>query len=160
MGNRAVITTAPYSSSNVGIYVHWNGGRASILGFLAACKELGMRSPGTDNSYAIASLAQVIGLHFGLSGMSCGIDTCDKLDTSNGDNGVYLIGGDWQIVGRKFDDGLTRTGRNKRKPHECDILPFDEIDEEKSKAMCESIVEKAKAVRAIEARESASGSFI
>jgi len=44
MGNRAVITTAPYSTSNVGIYVHWNGGRASVEGFLKACRELGYRN--------------------------------------------------------------------------------------------------------------------
>ena len=35
MGNRAVIQM---KGSNVGIYLHYNGGRDSIEGFLAYCK--------------------------------------------------------------------------------------------------------------------------
>lgn len=100
MGNRAVITTAPYSDDNVGIYVHWNGGRASVEGFLKAAKELGYRSPGTDRSYALAGLAGLIWSYLGTEGLSVGIDLCKNLDTDNGDNGVYLIDGDWEIVGR------------------------------------------------------------
>lgn len=103
MGNRAVITTAPYDESNVGIYLHWNGGRASIEGFLHACKRLGFRSPGVDGNYALARLTSAIAAHFGADdgGLSVGIGPCSQLDTRNGDNGVYLIGGHWQIVGRE-----------------------------------------------------------
>jgi hypothetical protein len=102
MGNRAVITTAPYKTGNIGIYVHWNGGRASIEGFLQAAKELGYRSPGTDSSYGLARLVQAIGLYFGADKeTSLGIGICKELDTA-GDNGTYLIGKDWEIVGRKF----------------------------------------------------------
>lgn len=102
MGNRAVITTAPYDENNVGIYLHWNGGRASIEGFLLACKRLGFRSPGVDGSYALARLTSAIAAYFGADdgGLSVGIGPCSQLDTDNGDNGVYLIGGDWQIAGR------------------------------------------------------------
>ncbi len=32
MGNRATITAAPFDRKNVAIYVHWNGGRASVEG--------------------------------------------------------------------------------------------------------------------------------
>lgn len=129
MGNRAVITTAPYSDSNVGIYVHWNGGRASVEGFLAAAKELGYRTPTSDRSYALAGLAGLIWSFLGTDGLSVGIDRCGQLDTDNGDNGTYLIGGDWEIVGRKFRD-------------EWD---GEEIDAAKTKAIKEQILLKVKA---------------
>lgn len=103
MGNRAVITTAPYAETNIGIYLHWNGGRESIEGFLAAAKALGMRSPGGDPTYAMARLVQIIGNFFGGS-TAIGIGLCSELDTDNGDNGTYVIGGDWEIVGRLFFD--------------------------------------------------------
>ena len=112
MGNRAVITTAPYSLNNTGIYVHWNGGRSSVEAFLKACKQLGYRSPESDPAYAMARLTQVIGTYFGGT-LSLGIGTLRHLDCDNGDNGVYVIGGDWEIVGRKFgsDD---ETGPNEQ----------------------------------------------
>lgn len=101
MGNRAVITTAPYDDNNVGIYVHWNGGKASVEGFLKAARELGYRSPGSDRSYALAGLAGLVWSFLGTDGLSVGIDLCKRLDTDNGDNGVYLIGPGWEIVGRR-----------------------------------------------------------
>jgi hypothetical protein len=104
MGNRAVITTAPYSINNVGIYLHWNGGPESVAAFMKACKQLGYRSPASDDSYAMARLTQAIGTFFGGS-TSVGIGTVRNLDTDNGDNGVYVIGGDWEIVERKFGRG-------------------------------------------------------
>lgn len=100
MGNRAVITTAPFDENDVGIYLHWNGGRASIEGFLAAAHELGWRSPGTDRGYAMARLTQLIANFFGADGLSIGVGLCRGLDCDNGDNGVYLLGQDWEIVGR------------------------------------------------------------
>lgn len=112
MGNRAVITTAPFKASNVGIYVHWNGGRASIEGFLQACKALGYRSPGMDSTYGMAQLTRVIATFFG-DGLSVGIGTCSQLDCDNGDNGVYLIGDDWSIVGRKHHRGSEEVNEEK-----------------------------------------------
>lgn len=99
MGNRAVITVAPFNSSNVGIYVHWNGGRASIEGFLKACRDLQYRDPSLDDSYAMARLTQVIGIFFGGS-ESLGIGVVSQLDADNGDNGTYVIGEGWEIVER------------------------------------------------------------
>jgi hypothetical protein len=106
MGNRAVITVAPYAETNIGIYLHWNGGRESIEGFLAAAKALGMRSPGGDPTYAMARLVQIIGNFFGGS-TSIGIGLCGELDCDNGDNGTYVIGGDWEIMARLYcgEDG-------------------------------------------------------
>ena len=48
MGNRAVISfsTSPAAPS---IYLHWNGGRASVEGFLAGCLEAGYAPPATKS---------------------------------------------------------------------------------------------------------------
>ena len=137
MGNRAVITTAPYSDSSVGIYVHWNGGRASIEGFLKAARQLGYRAPGGDSSYALAGLAGVIWSYLGTDGLSVGIDRCAQLDTDNGDNGTYLIGGDWEIVGRKFHGGDWA----------------EEIDPAKTDAIAAEIIAKLQAVKQTTAQE-------
>ena len=57
MGNRAVITN---KAKNFGIYVHWNGGRDSIEGFLEAARRLKYRTPEEDASYAFARLTGAI----------------------------------------------------------------------------------------------------
>ena len=97
MGNRAVITT---QNKDLGVYVHWDGGRNSVEGFLLYCKLKGYRAPEND-CYGWARLCQVIGNFFG-GECSVGIDIYDKLDKDNGDNGVYIIK-DWQIVGKEFE---------------------------------------------------------
>jgi hypothetical protein len=97
MGNRAVITT---EAKDLGVYLHWNGGRDSVEAFLLYCKLKGYRCPENDN-YGWARLCQVIGNFFG-DGLSVGIDKYDRLDTDNGDNGTYIIK-DWQIVGKEFE---------------------------------------------------------
>lgn len=101
MGNRAVITT---EEERIGVYLHWNGGRDSVEGFLAVCKELDHRPPEND-CYGWARLCQVIANFFGGTN-SIGIDTLDHLDCDNGDNGMYIIK-NWEIVGRKFFDNST-----------------------------------------------------
>ena len=115
MGNRAVITLAPFGLDNIGIYVHWNGGLESVAAFLDAAKRMGMRSPEMDESYAMARLTQIIANYFGGS-TSIGIGRVRDLDYDNGDNGTYLIGGDWEIVGREFwgEDGPIDNDRRKR----------------------------------------------
>lgn len=96
MGNRAVITTR---SKDIGVYLHWNGGRDSVEAFLKYCKLKGYRPPELD-CYGWARLCQVIGNFFG-GELSIGIDKYDKLDKDNGDNGVYVIE-NWNIVDRLF----------------------------------------------------------
>lgn len=104
MGNRAVITasksTAVAGSSDLGIYLHWNGGRDSVEAFLTYCRIAGFRSPDVDN-YGWARLVQVIANFFGGDGLSIGFDKCSKLDCDNYDNGVYIIRG-WEIVDRQY----------------------------------------------------------
>lgn len=104
MGNRAVITASKSSavagSSDLGVYLHWNGGRDSVEAFLTYCRIQGFRSPDTDN-YGWARLVQVISNFMGGDGLSVGIDKCSRLDCDNYDNGVYIIKG-WEIVDRQY----------------------------------------------------------
>lgn len=109
MGNRAVITTKQGDKENkIGIYLHWNGGRDSVEGFLKYCEMRGFRKPEEDN-YGWARLAQVIANFFGKDGLSVGIDRVCNLDCDNWDNGVYLIE-DWKIVGREYFEGIEQDG--------------------------------------------------
>lgn len=104
MGNRAVITTKyNFEHNGIGVYVHYNGGRDSITAFLTYCKLRGFRKPEED-SYGWARLAQVIGNFFGGDGLSVGLNTVDRLDCDNYDNGVYFIE-NWEIVGREYFHG-------------------------------------------------------
>lgn len=106
MGNRAVITTSKSrdvaKSNDIGIYLHWNGGRDSVEAFLKYCELKRYRSPSNDN-YGWARLCQVIANYFG-GETSVGIDNCCHLDCDNGNNGVYIIE-DWTIVGRQYFEG-------------------------------------------------------
>lgn len=113
MGNRAVITTyiegetledfEAGKNNRIGIYLHWNGGKDSIEGFLKYCKIKNFRTPETDN-YGWARLIQIITNTINQDGLSVGIDTIDHLDCDNGDNGVYLIK-NWEIVDRYYFEG-------------------------------------------------------
>ena len=115
MGNRAVITASKSKdvkkSQDIGVYVHWNGGRDSVEAFLKYCELKKYRSPSDDN-YGWARLCQVIGNYFGGT-TSVGIDRCERLDCDNYDNGVYIIEG-WKIVGRQYHDGAEQ--------HQYDLL--------------------------------------
>lgn len=108
MGNRAVITTKHEEKNNgVGVYLHWNGGIESIEAFLAYCEIKKFRCPEDDN-YGWAYLCTVIGNYFG-DGLSLGIDKLERLDTDNGDNGVYYIE-DWKVIGRSYNAPLSTDG--------------------------------------------------
>lgn len=103
MGNRAVITTRKeWERGGIGVYLHWNGGRDSVEGFLKYCEMKGYREPDKD-CYGWARLCQVIGNFFGGSN-SVGIDRLWYLDKDNGDNGVYILEG-WEIVDRYYLNG-------------------------------------------------------
>lgn len=108
MGNRAVITTEQnFKNNGIGVYLHWNGGRDSVNAFLKYCDLKDYRYPETD-CYGWARLCQVIGNFFG-GGLSLGINTVDKLDCDNGDNGVYFIE-KWKVVGREYFDYTEQNG--------------------------------------------------
>ena len=101
MGKRAVISfkcegvPKEYSPS---IYLHWNGGRDSIEGFLKAHEMAEFRG----GDYGIARLVQLITNYFG-GGLSVGVGVYCQMDTDNGDNGVYWIDPNtFKIVNREF----------------------------------------------------------
>lgn len=104
MGNRAVILNKKdmladgrINPNQIGVYLHWNGGRTCIEAFLKYCELKQYRTPDTD-CYGWARLCQVIGNFFG-DGLSLGIDCAMNLDCANYDNGTYVIE-NWEIVGR------------------------------------------------------------
>ena len=97
MGNRAIISCKNMKNEPA-IYLHWNGGPESILAFLHAAKDLGIRSPGGDDSYFLARFAQIIGNWFG-GELSVGI--CSLGDGEVGDNGHYILGNDFSIRERR-----------------------------------------------------------
>lgn len=131
MGNRAVITTRK-DLRDIGIYLHWNGGRDSVTAFLLYCKIKGFRPPEQDN-YGWAYLCTIIGNYFG-DGLSIGIDVANKLDYDNWDNGIYIIK-DWEIVDRMY---LHR--------REQDVYPLMDmllsIDERQPKPLGEETIKK------------------
>ena len=131
MGNRAVITTRK-DLRDIGIYLHWNGGRDSVTAFLLYCKIRGFRPPEQDN-YGWAYLCTIIGNYFG-DGLSIGIDVANKLDYDNWDNGIYIIK-DWEIVDRMY---LHR--------REQDVYPLMDmllsIDERQPKPLGEETIKK------------------
>jgi hypothetical protein len=126
MGNRAVVTFASGDAiaryikgdaeiegakklegfvaanpNRVGVYLHWNGGYDSVKPFCMACKRLGFRGAVTDN-YGVACFTQLVRNFHGLDGLSVGVNTLNRLDTDNYDNGVFVVDDEWNIIGREF----------------------------------------------------------
>lgn len=97
MGNRAVITTP---EREIGLYLHWNGGRGTVEPLLRYCELKGYRAPSTD-CYGWARIAQVVGNFFG---GTTSVGVCAYTDDKRmnpGDNGIYVIDG-WRIVERIY----------------------------------------------------------
>ena len=101
MGNRAVIAfvndNGKQNKNSVGIYLHWNGGRDSVEGFLQTAKDYGIRS----GSYGFARLTQIITNNFPGT-LSVGVDMLKNLDCDNFDNGVYWVDQNFDIVDREY----------------------------------------------------------
>ena len=100
MGNRAIIKPV---GKDIGVYLHWNGGRDSVEAFLKYCKLRGFRDFGGAHAdgYGIARFMQVVGNFFG-GGLSIGLETNVKMDEKYAemiDNGIYEVDG-WKIVAR------------------------------------------------------------
>lgn len=155
MGNRAVITT---EDMDLGLYLHWNGDREPVDGFLAYAKAMDYRPPEDDdygwarltqtimNCKNLMVLCQVVSNWFGKDGLSVGLNKYSELDTNNGDNGVYIIS-DWKIVKRKY-----RTGRESLTSEEDLINVMKEIREfqpKHSQLTDEQIVKAARDYRAL-----------
>lgn len=135
MGNRAVITFSQEHNSPC-IYLHWNGGRASVEGFLQAARDLGLRHCETTGggladkhaeALALDDLAGMMARHF--FGREVGFtvyrETYGRADNDNGDNGVYLLNRDMTIGGRLY------------------AKSYEEINAEKTAAIRDQIVARA-----------------
>ena len=97
MGNRGFIK---FQGTDVGVYLHWNGGKDSVVPMLEYCRLRGFRF----DYYGVARFCQVIGNWFG-GDLSIGVEsTARRLvsDFDPGDNGVYFVK-DWKIVDRHTD---------------------------------------------------------
>lgn len=105
MGNSAVVTFSPTQS----VYVHWNGGRASIEGFLGAMRDLDL--PRSTAAEAVDSLAKVMRSYLWDSTVEVG--PRNRLDCDNGDNGEYVVSLDLQITKRRFRRADEEVDREK-----------------------------------------------
>ena len=130
MGNRAVITFSTADNAPA-IYLHWNGGRASVQGFIDAARALGLRHAPTAEAQTetLDQLAELLARHY----FRCNVGmTVYRLhyagtDRDNGDNGTYLLGHDLTIIERFY----------KPRP--------DEINPAKTAAIAECITASAPA---------------
>jgi len=88
MGNRATIVFDEYKpdKNQTALYLHWNGGRDSVEGFLKATRIL-MDTRGQDEAYARARLVQVIGTYM-VGNLSFGLS---ERAFDPGDNGIYVV---------------------------------------------------------------------
>lgn len=131
MGNRAlIIMEKPTEALPIvpAIYVHWNGGIESVLAMCQVCKDRGFRTPGGDASYAMARMVGVWHEFFGLDdSLSLGVLTYDG-KSDHGDNGVYLLGGDWEVIEHYRhhwdDDGITELPKviNPNNKYQADMV--------------------------------------
>jgi len=95
MGNRAVVCFTDTNKSPAvyapAVYVHWNGGRASVEGYLRAARLL----------HLDPDMAEFHRLVEGYLGSSAHLQTVGTSDCDNGDNGQYMVSPEWEIVSRK-----------------------------------------------------------
>lgn len=102
MGNRAVIA---HKGSPIAVYLHWNGGMDSVKPLLDYCKIAGFPAP-SEYGDGFTQLATVAMNFVGDAGsvISAKDMTSEQLDP--GDNGIYWIDNDWNIVERETYDGF------------------------------------------------------
>lgn len=100
MGNRAVITFGVQGKSPC-IYLHWNGGQASVEGFLRACRHLGINGHQPE-AKAMDAISNTVARHF----FGCDVghtvyrEEFGRSDTNNYDNGYYVIDKGLNIIRR------------------------------------------------------------
>lgn len=106
MGNRAVITFSTAKSAPC-IYLHWNGGRCSVEAILLAARHLNLNAPmqGAGDGTRFDTQAKVLDAVAKMVKKWCSSvyrETYANTDTDNGDNGVYIINDELEIVGRVY----------------------------------------------------------
>lgn len=96
MGNSCFVTTP---KKQVGIYLHWNGGRDSIESFCEYMRILDTANIVGDQGYALAQFSKVVGNYLGTD--SIGLYPYDE-SCRDCDNGVYVLGKNWSIEERIY----------------------------------------------------------
>jgi hypothetical protein len=121
MGNRALITLSTQRAAPA-IYLHWNGGRASVLGFLKAARQLEIKADNDEE--LIQQLGHMIaGRFFGVELDALHVYSCAYGEGMSSDNGVYLINHDLEIIDRLL------------------APPFDEVNAEKTRLIRDAVLE-------------------
>lgn len=102
MGNRAVISFDTNKSSPC-IYLHWNGGRASVEAFLAACMDLGYHNTGSSSAN-MDQIEEMIRPWFarGNERLSIYREVVGRADCDNYDNGQYIVDPDLLTIKRRL----------------------------------------------------------
>lgn len=92
MGNRCVVTQQDKSKA---IYFHWNGGMDTIYPLTIVAKSFAEDSKDKASKWDIfKSIARNV--------FDAQIMPYKKCDCNNGDNGVYILDDDLNIVGREY----------------------------------------------------------
>ena len=96
MGNTAIVKP---SDSDIGVYLHWNGGPDSITAFLKYCELQDYRPFGGLHSEGIVRFCQVVTNYLGGSVcLSTGVKETEEY-ADGLDNGIYVVEG-WKVVKR------------------------------------------------------------
>ena len=115
MGNRAVVAFVDCSGKDKSrylnnslikdkspsVYLHWNGGRDSVEGFLTVVKKLYGGSSCLDAKERAVVFYSVV-RRAGMGGVSTEVSTFKKVDADNGDNGTYWVDESFQIIDREY----------------------------------------------------------
>ena len=98
MGNRAIITG---KESHIGVYVHWNGGRDSVEAMLETAYYRSRTGLGADAyDQGLTTLINIASNFLGDSVTIVTIDPENLFKTDPGDNGVYVVDENWEIIDR------------------------------------------------------------
>jgi hypothetical protein len=121
MGNRALITLSTKRAAPA-IYLHWNGGRASVLGFLRAARQLEITADNDEE--LMQQLGRMIARRFfGVELDALHVYSCAYGEGMSSDNGVYLINRELEIIDR------------------LQAPPVDEINPEKTRLICDAVLQ-------------------
>jgi len=104
MGNRAVME---FEGSEIGIYLHWNGGRNSVEKFLKRTRDILICTSNHEVDSLVEKVASVIDKCLGEN--SAVVGEVKFLDQDNYDNGTYIINRSLHIVGRRYFSGSEQT---------------------------------------------------
>ena len=113
MGNKAVIARDKTSYAEPCLYLHWNGGLASVEAFLMAAKELGLDPKDKDFFTSFGRLLADSFFKTTLNESTVYVQFYCDADRNNWDNGTYLIDDNMEIVRRRYKQGPDEVNEKK-----------------------------------------------